>query len=134
MVDRIYSVKLEIKDTTDTARSASYDNKMISIFPLWIFQLYIATIQQHLLMGYLSIGRYDIPDTWVRWSKRTQHYSEAKRKAQPPKWGYWITQSIKYITHKWVIRTHSKCTLNTHKRVNWYYPSTLDSILTLFLW
>jgi hypothetical protein len=63
----IYLIDLEIKDTTDTARSALYLNLhlemhsedrlktklydkryMISIFPLGTFDLYVATFQQHM--------------------------------------------------------------------------------------
>ena len=63
----IYLIDLEIKDTTDTARSALYldlhlemhsehrlktklyDKRyMISIFPLGTFDLYVATFQQHM--------------------------------------------------------------------------------------
>ena len=63
----------ELKDTTDTDRSASYldvhfkidsegavknettTKEMISISPLWTFHLYVATFQQHLHMEYISI-------------------------------------------------------------------------------
>ena len=72
-VDRIYPIELEIKDTTDTTRSPSYldlhleidredrlrtnlyDKGMISILPLWIFHLYVATFQQHLHMEYIFL-------------------------------------------------------------------------------
>ena len=62
-VDRRYPIELEIKITTDTDMSASYldlyleidsegrlrtTKELISIFPLWIFHLYVATFQQHL--------------------------------------------------------------------------------------
>jgi len=69
---------LEINDTTDTDRSASYLDihleigsekrlernltikEMISIFLLWTFHLYVATFQQHLHMEYISLSWYDI--------------------------------------------------------------------------
>jgi hypothetical protein len=74
-VDRIYLIELEIKDTTDTARTVSYIDlhldltvrtgkernftikERISIFPLWtsIDMLYVATFQQHLHMEYISM-------------------------------------------------------------------------------
>ena len=72
-VDRIYPIEPEIKDSTDTDRSASYldlhltidsegrlrkkfyDKEMISIFPLWIFHLYIAPFQQHMQLEYTSL-------------------------------------------------------------------------------
>ena len=34
---------------------------MISIFPLWTFHLYEATLQQRLYMEYISLSWYDIP-------------------------------------------------------------------------
>ena len=64
-VDRIYPIELEIKDTKDTDRSASYldlhleiDSEgrlrtakvIISILPLWTSHSYVATFQQHLYM------------------------------------------------------------------------------------
>jgi hypothetical protein len=69
---RIYPIELEIKDTTDTARSASYlnlhleidsegrlrtkpyDTEMISIFILWTVHFYVATSQQNLRMEFIS--------------------------------------------------------------------------------
>ena len=69
---RIYPIELEIKDTTDTARSASYlnlhleidsegrlrtkpyDTEMISIFLLWTVHFYVATSQQNLRMEFIS--------------------------------------------------------------------------------
>jgi hypothetical protein len=38
---------------------------MISIFPLWIFNLYVATFQQHLHMEYISLSWFDIPELMV---------------------------------------------------------------------
>jgi len=35
---------------------------MISIVPLWTFQWYLATFQQHLHMEYISLRWYDIPE------------------------------------------------------------------------
>ena len=35
---------------------------MISIFPLWIFHLYVETFQQHWHMEYISLRWYDIPE------------------------------------------------------------------------
>ena len=79
----IYPIELEIKDITDADISASYldidlaiDNEgwigricttkeMISIFPLWIFNLYVATFQQHLHMEYISLSWFDIPELMV---------------------------------------------------------------------
>ena len=81
--NRIYPIELEIKDITDADMSASYldidlaiDNEgwigricttkeMISIFPLWIFNLYVATFQQHLYMEYISLSWFDIPELMV---------------------------------------------------------------------
>ena len=70
-VDCIYPIKLEIKDTKYTARSASYldlhleidnerglnftTNEMISIFKLWTFHLYEATFQQLLHTENISL-------------------------------------------------------------------------------
>ena len=71
-VDRIYPIEIEIMNTKNTARSASYldlhleinsegrlrtklyDKKMTSIFQLEPFHLYVATFQQHLHMEYIS--------------------------------------------------------------------------------
>ena len=82
-VDRTYPIELEIKDTTDTDRSASYldlhlvidsvgrlrttlyEKGIISIFPLWTFHSYVATFQQHLHMEYISLRWYDIPELVV---------------------------------------------------------------------
>ena len=78
-VDRIYTIELEINDTTDTARSSSYldlhleiDNEpnfttkeMISIFSLWTIHLYEATFQQHLHMECISFRWSDIPELVV---------------------------------------------------------------------
>ena len=79
----IYPIELEVKDITDADISASYldidlaiDNEgwigricttkeMISIFPLWIFNLYVATFQQHLHMEYISLSWFDIPELMV---------------------------------------------------------------------
>ena len=74
-VDRISLIEqLEIKDTTDTNRSASYhdlhlyidterrlrtkhyEKRDVSIFPLWTFHLYVATFEQHLHMEYISLS------------------------------------------------------------------------------
>ena len=71
-VDRIYPIELEIKDTTDTDRSASYLDLHLEIdsegrlrtkpydkrddFPLSTFHLYVATFQQHLHMEYISLS------------------------------------------------------------------------------
>ena len=82
-VDRIYPIKLEIKDTTDTARSASYfDNlgkwgpvknetkEMISIFPfehsssicMYVYRVYVSR-----LIRYSRVcGFYrDFSDRWL---------------------------------------------------------------------
>ena len=73
-VDRIYPIELEMKGTTDTARSYScldlhlgidnegrlrtklYDKRdyFNSIFSLWTSHLYVATFHQHLHMEYIS--------------------------------------------------------------------------------
>jgi hypothetical protein len=73
-VDRIYPIELEIKDTTDTDRSASYLDIHLEIdsegrlrtklydkrddfnFPIVNFYLYVATFQQHLHMQYISLS------------------------------------------------------------------------------
>ena len=74
-VDHIYPIELEIKDTTDTAMSASYLNiqleidsysrlrtklydkkELLSISPLRTFHLYVATFQQHMHMEYKSFS------------------------------------------------------------------------------
>ena len=72
-VDRIYPIELEIKDTTDIDRSASYldlhleidsegllrtklyDERDDSNFSIVNFHLYVATFQQHLHMEYISL-------------------------------------------------------------------------------
>ena len=79
-VDRIYPIELEIKDTTDTDRFASYLDLHLEIdnegllrtklydtrndfnFPIVNFHLYVATFQQHLYMEYISLRWYDIPE------------------------------------------------------------------------
>ena len=86
-VDRIYPIKLEIKDTTDTARSASYfDNlgkwgpvknetkEMISIFPfehsssicMYVYRVYV-----YRLIRYSRVcGSYrDFSDRWLLLNK-----------------------------------------------------------------
>jgi hypothetical protein len=73
IVDRIYPIELEIKDTTDTDRSASYLDLHLTIdsegqlrtkfndkrddfnFPIVNFHSYVATFQQHLHMEYISL-------------------------------------------------------------------------------
>ena len=79
-VDRIYPIELEIKDTTDTERSASYFDLYFKIdsegwlrtklyakrddfnFPIVNLHLYVATFRQHLHMEYTSLSWYDIPE------------------------------------------------------------------------
>jgi hypothetical protein len=39
--------------------------EMISIFPLWTFHLFVATFQQHLHVGYISLRLSDIPELVV---------------------------------------------------------------------
>jgi hypothetical protein len=39
--------------------------KIISIFPLWTFHLYVAAFQQHLHMEYIYLSWYDIPELVV---------------------------------------------------------------------
>jgi hypothetical protein len=61
--DSIYPIEFEIKNTTDTARSASYlendtededlRQEMISIFPLWTFHLNVATCQHYFRVQYI---------------------------------------------------------------------------------
>ena len=71
-VDRIYPIELQIKDTTDTDRSASYHDLLLEIdiegrlrtkhydkrdesnFPIVNFHLYVATFELHLHMEYIS--------------------------------------------------------------------------------
>jgi hypothetical protein len=79
-VNRIYPTELEIKDTTDTATSASYlDLQHIDVdsagrlwmklydkrddlnFPIVNFP-FICSIQQLLNMKYISLSWYDIPE------------------------------------------------------------------------
>ena len=71
-VDHIYPIELEIKDSMDSARSAWYTPKklavrvcrkfttkeMISNFPWWTFHLYVATLQKHLHVDYISLNWY----------------------------------------------------------------------------
>jgi len=38
---------------------------IISIFPLWSFHLYVATLQRHLHMENISLSWYDIPELVV---------------------------------------------------------------------
>jgi hypothetical protein len=72
-VYRIYPIELEIKDTTDTDRFASYLDLYLEIdsegrlrtilydkrdnfnFPIVNFHLYVAIFQQHLHMEYISL-------------------------------------------------------------------------------
>ena len=78
-VERIYPIELNIKDTADTVKSASYlwlhleidiegwlktklyDNEMISASHLWFFHFYVAIFQQRLHTEYISPNWYDIP-------------------------------------------------------------------------
>jgi hypothetical protein len=58
-VDRIYPIELEIKDATDTDRSASYLDLHLEINSegrLRTFHSYVATSQQHLHMEYISLS------------------------------------------------------------------------------
>ena len=48
---------LEI-DSEGRLRTKLYDKRDFSIFPLWTFQLNVATFQQHLHMEYISLGWY----------------------------------------------------------------------------
>ena len=78
-VDCIYPIELEIKDTTDAYRSASYldlhltidsegllrTKEMISIFPLWTFHCCVAIFQQQLHMDYASLSWFDITELVV---------------------------------------------------------------------
>ena len=67
-VDRIYPIELEIKDTTDTDRSASYLDLHLEINSegwLRTFHSYVATSQQHLHMEYISLSKYGIPELVV---------------------------------------------------------------------
>jgi len=82
-VDRIYPIEPEIKDTTDTTRSASYlwptcqnwqwgsvknetlRQKRWFQFSHWTFHLYLATFQQHRHMEYISVSWSDIPELVV---------------------------------------------------------------------
>ena len=81
--DRIYPIELEIKDTTDIDRSASYLDLHLEIegdgrlrtklydkrydfnFPSWTFYAYVAAFQQHLHMEYIYLSWYDIPELVV---------------------------------------------------------------------
>ena len=78
-VNPIYSMELEINDTTCTVIPVSYQKlpKMVgwertyaeknygSLFPLWTFHLYIVTFKQHLHMEYIFVSWYDIPELVV---------------------------------------------------------------------
>ena len=84
--DRIYPIELEIKDTTDTDRSASYLDLHLEIegegwlgtklydkrddfnFPSWTFHAYVAAFQQHLHMEYIS--------QLIRYSRACGSYQE----------------------------------------------------------
>ena len=73
----------EIKDTTDTDKSASYLDLHLHIysdgrlrtnlydkrddfnFPIVTFHVYVAKFQQHLHMEYISLNWYDIPELVV---------------------------------------------------------------------
>ena len=77
-VDPIYPIEHEIKDTTDIANSASYLDLHLEIdsenwlrtklyhrrnafnFPLWTFHWYVATLQHHLHMEYISLSYSDL--------------------------------------------------------------------------
>ena len=76
--DRIYPIELDIKDTIDIDRSASYLDLHLEIegegrlrtklydkrydfnFPSWTFQAYVAAFQQHLQMEYIYLSWYGI--------------------------------------------------------------------------
>ena len=69
--DRIYPIELEIRDTTDTDRSASYIDLHLEIYSEGrlrsIFcdkRSYVATFQQHLHMEYISLCWFVIQSLW----------------------------------------------------------------------
>ena len=87
-VDRIYPIELEIKDTTDTVRSASYpalnlefnsagrlrtklyDKRDDFNFPIVNFHLYVAIFQQYLHMAYIYISQL------IRYSRACDSYQD----------------------------------------------------------
>jgi hypothetical protein len=59
----IYSI---LKKYIATVVELNFTTKeMISIFPLRTFHLYVATLQQHLHMEYISLSSSDIPELLV---------------------------------------------------------------------
>jgi hypothetical protein len=51
-------------------RAKLYDKKMISMFPLWTFHLYVATFQHHLHMQSISLSSSYIPEIQDCWLVR----------------------------------------------------------------
>jgi hypothetical protein len=51
-------------------RAKLYDKKMISMFPLWTFHLYVATFQHHLHMQCISLSSSYIPEIQDCWLVR----------------------------------------------------------------
>ena len=64
IVDRIYPIELEIKDTTNTDRSTSYLDLDLEIDSEGRLR---TTFQQHLHMEYISLSWYDITELVVPW-------------------------------------------------------------------
>ena len=64
IVDRIYPIELEIKDTTDTDMSASYLDLHLEIDNEVRLRTKLndKTFQQHLHMEYIYLSWYDIPE------------------------------------------------------------------------
>ena len=58
-------ISKEIRFVLPAGCLCSPTKEMISIFPLWTFHLYVATLQQHLHMEYISLSWYDIPELVV---------------------------------------------------------------------
>jgi hypothetical protein len=89
--------------------------RWFKLFPLWTFHVYVATFQQHLHMGYISLSWYNIPELVVpiRISQRVTANKEATEQMVPLvlRWSHhfesftvatmtWLT-IIEYMRHKW---------------------------------
>jgi hypothetical protein len=51
----LYALVYTMNNTVRADSEQKYEKEMISIFPLYTLHLYVATIQQHRLMGYIFL-------------------------------------------------------------------------------
>jgi hypothetical protein len=60
-----YSLGLDLHLEIDSEDQSKMTKEVISIFPLWTFHLYVAILQQHLHVEYISLSWSDIPELVV---------------------------------------------------------------------